>query len=85
MVEKSVRSVNSDVDDDIAGCSTNQVATEMAASLLLSAYLHANALLCGELKYSRLQKDLSALLFSLELRQDYKTSISSTKAKTVRE
>ena len=43
------KSVNSDVDDDLAGYSTNQVATEVAASLLLSAHLHSNALLCGKL------------------------------------
>ena len=85
--KKCVRSVNSDVDDDIAGCSTNQVATEMAASLLLSTYLHANALLCGKLNKLMLcvlWKILIAFSFSLALRQDYKTSISSIKAKTVR-
>ena len=34
--------------DDVAGYSTNQVAAEVAASLLLSTHLYSNAVLCGK-------------------------------------
>jgi hypothetical protein len=34
--------------DYVTGCSTNQVAARVDASLFLSTHLHANALLCGK-------------------------------------
>ena len=41
------RSMDFDI-DCVTGCSTNQVAAKVVASLFLSTHLHANALLCGK-------------------------------------